>query len=182
MFFQFTPKSSDSHSSYWERKQRISQYVSATAPHKHGAEQNSINQFTDSKAMLINALCANVQNNEDCLTFIELFDVIYACRGTTWAFNLTETVHFESSLVPFHTKYRSLVFTPYVVAEDNQHTGILRVVRDLRQGVERQVPVGEALSKVLRDKNAGLEVSRHFSCQNHLKARVQQVLNCRNSG
>lgn len=31
MFFQFTPKSSDSHSSYWERKQqRISQYVSAT--------------------------------------------------------------------------------------------------------------------------------------------------------
>lgn len=47
------------------------------------AEQNSINQFTDSKAMLINALCANVQNNEDCLTFIELFDVIYACRGTT---------------------------------------------------------------------------------------------------
>lgn len=116
-----------------------------------------LNWHTDSKAKF--TLCK--------LTKTELWDVICTC-----------TNYLESKLLPFQTKYRSCLFPTYTAAEDNQHVGILWVVRDLRQGVERQVLIGEALSKVIGDKNATLEVSRHFRCQDHLRARVQQVRHC----
>ena len=73
-----------------------------------------------------------------------------------------------SNLVTFQTIYSSLTFTTYVVAEDQQHFGIVRVVCDLHQRDEGQVPVGETFSKVVRDKDPRPVTSGHVTGQDHL--------------
>lgn len=48
-------------------------------------------------------------------------------------------------------KRTASIFTTYIVAESQQHIGIVRVVCDLHEGHKWQVLMGETFSKIIRD-------------------------------
>lgn len=86
---------------------------------------------------------------------------------------LQQAVKKVSHIKDCSTKRSSSTFTTYIVAEDQQYVGVLRVVCDLHDRDKGKGLVGEALSKVIGDKDPRALTSRHLSSQDHLQARVQ---------
>lgn len=61
----------------------------------------------------------------------------------------------------------------YIVADDRQNGGILRVVVDRRLGVEGQNMTAETPSKVIGNKDPSHRLSRNLCCQDDLQDKIQ---------
>lgn len=177
-FFQLLPKSSDSHSSFWGEKKIVysmtnSEFNSCDAT-VFFFYQSQVNEYTLCKHKVTRltkscrpgirrwggALCFRVLQQAIQKLCVQMND---SHTHTHWSFQ----VHIDR-LTYIQTKHISVRFTTYIVAEDEQHVGVFRVVHNLHEGDEGQVLVGETLSKVIRDKDTRPMTSRNFPCQDHL--------------
>lgn len=136
-----------------------------------------LGQVINTTDMLMNVTCVNTTQNDWPIETLQVSrKPATDHEAFTTSAKLISRCIWKCTIKPHrqvHWHWNRTLYQPFdsdthVYAEGQQHTGILRVVCDLGQWCEGQVFVGKTFSKVIRDKDSRIFLSRHLAGQDHL--------------